>query len=98
GQGLAGVRFAEAERVGDRGPGLVLRPGREGHELDLRARLAAEAREVALEDEEERRPSLLDALEMLVPLVPTRGPGMNDTHATGAAGLRLDRPLVRHRG
>src|SRR5262249_55576508 len=47
---LADARAHQAERLCEFRPGLLLRCGCNGHELHLGARLAAEAREVALED------------------------------------------------
>src|SRR5262249_46175334 len=100
-QGLHGLTYArsrETKRSRDIRPRLLTRLGGEDHELNLRAPLAAAVREETLEDAEEGRPSLPDALELLVPVVRAREPAVHDAHATHAAGPRFDRPLRRHRG
>src|SRR5262249_35448189 len=95
---LADIHSRETERLRDLGPRLLLWRGCESHELDLRARLAAEVREIALEDAEVSRPSLLDVLELMVPVVRAREPAMDDAHAARSAGLRLARTFGRQRG
>ncbi len=93
---LAQSRTHESERTGQHVPRLGGGLGGNAPELNARAVLATEVREIQLEDAEVVRPAGFDALKLIVPIVGAREQAVDHRHDAGAPGARLDDPLRGH--